>query len=253
MMIGSVPSKMRSDNATDIRNRLLRALPPASFELVASCLERVVLPVNHVLVEADAPTVFVHFLDHGAAVMATVDPDGFKMAEVGHIGREGMSGFHVLHGVEVSPHRTTVHVPSAGHRLAVSTLNALCDDDPDLRRHLLRYVHTYETQLAQTALANARFGIQQRLARWILMSHDRLESDDLPLTHEFLSLVLGVRRAGVTNELHVLEGMGLIKALRALIRIRDRAGLERVAGSAYGLSEREYERLIARLPCPVVV
>ena len=95
-----------------------------------------------------------------------------------------------------------------------------------------------------TAIANARAKIEQRLARWVLMAHDRIETSQLPLTHEFLSLMLGVRRAGVTNALHILEGQGLIKSLRGQIHLLNRKGMEAVAGDLYGTPKAEYKRLI---------
>jgi hypothetical protein len=98
-------------------------------------------------------------------------------------------------------------------------------------------------QTMQTAYANAEFTIEQRLARWILMTDDRITRDDLPLTHEFLSLMIGTRRASITEATHVLEGEGLIRATRGRITVRDRSGLQARAGSAYGVAEREYDRL----------
>lgn len=109
---------------------------------------------------------------------------------------------------------------------------------------LLRYVHCCELQLAHSALANARYNMPERLARWLLMCHDRLQTDDLPLTHEFLSIMLGVRRSGVTNEIHILEGVHAIKATRGNIKIINRQKLEDIAGGSYGIPEREYEQYI---------
>jgi CRP-like cAMP-binding protein len=99
-------------------------------------------------------------------------------------------------------------------------------------------------QTAQSALANGRYTIQERLARWLLMCHDRLEGDDLPITHEFLSLMLGVRRSGVTEALHVLEGVQIVRTKRGRVHILDRGRLEDLASGSYGLSEAEYARLI---------
>ena len=98
--------------------------------------------------------------------------------------------------------------------------------------------------MAHTALANGRYTIQERLARWLLMRHDRLDGDDLPLTHEFLSLMLGVRRSGVTEALHVLEGVAIVKTNRGRVAVLRRDKLEEIAGACYGLPEREYRRLI---------
>lgn len=108
----------------------------------------------------------------------------------------------------------------------------------------LRYVQAYQIQLAQSALSFGHFKMHERLSRWLLMCHDRIDGDELMLTHEFLSLMLGVRRSGVTDEVHILEGMGAIRASRGLIVIRDRQMLERISEGCYGLPEREYRRLI---------
>ncbi len=99
-------------------------------------------------------------------------------------------------------------------------------------------------QTAHSALANGRYTIQERLARWLLMCHDRLGKDDLPLTHEFLSLMLGIRRSGVTEALHALEGVQIVKAGRGHIHLRDRLRLEEIAGGCYGVPEAEYAKLI---------
>jgi CRP-like cAMP-binding protein len=106
------------------------------------------------------------------------------------------------------------------------------------------FVHCCEVQLGHSALANGRYNMHERLARWLLVCHDRLDGEDLALTHEFLSVMLGVRRSGVTEQLHILEGLHAIKATRANIRIIDREKLEEVAGGWYGAPEAEYRRLI---------
>ena len=118
---------------------------------------------------------------------------------------------------------------------------------PSLHDLLLRYVQTLQLQASYTALSNAVHPIEERLARWLLMCHDRWDTNAMPLTHEFMSIMLAVRRPSVTTSLHVLEGNGFIRAERGNIIIRDRAGLEEFAGDSYGPPEREYERLIGRL------
>ncbi|MBB3999409.1 Crp/Fnr family transcriptional regulator [Aureimonas pseudogalii] len=229
---------------TSVRNLLLKALPDESFAKLQPHLEEVPLPTKAVLVESNEPTEHVHFLESGlASIVATSHTDGEEI-EVGHIGREGLSGFHVVHEVDRTPQRTFMQAAGAGLRMPAAALKDALKDDLALRHLLLRYIHTYEVQLSQSALANGRYNINERLARWILMSHDRLDGDDLPLTHEFLSLMLGVRRSGVTNEIHILEGVGLIKATRACIQVLNREGLLDLAGGCYGVPEAEYERLI---------
>ena len=137
-----------------------------------------------------------------------------------------------------------MQTPGTGLSVPVPAFLDILDGHKAARDLFLRYVHSCEVQLAHSALANGRYNMQERLARWLLMCHDRLGGDNLPLTHEFLALMLGVRRSGVTNELHILEGIHAIKATRGNVRVVDRERLEEVAGGCYGLPEREYERLI---------
>ena len=113
-----------------------------------------------------------------------------------------------------------------------------------LQALLLKYAHVFAIQTAHTAISNARARLGERLARWLLMAHDRVKSDLLPLTHEFLALMLGVRRAGVTEALHLLEGKALIRPARGAITVLDRKGLERTAGTFYGVPETEFRRLV---------
>lgn len=124
---------------------------------------------------------------------------------------------------------------------------------PSLRRLLNRYVQTFIVQAAFTSLANANHSIEPRLARWILMCHDRIDGDHIGLTHEFLALMLSVRRASITNALHELEGRLLIWSERSMVTVRDRAGLEEFVGDSYGRAEREYRRLIGELKQPDAV
>jgi CRP-like cAMP-binding protein len=125
-----------------------------------------------------------------------------------------------------------------------AALQEAMDDSPTLRKLLLRYLHTTTVQTAHTALANGRFTIAQRLARWLLMSRDRVDSDNILLTHEYLFLMLGVRRPGVTEELHKLEGERIIKGARGFVTLLDRPAPEEKANGCYGLPEREYARLM---------
>jgi CRP-like cAMP-binding protein len=119
------------------------------------------------------------------------------------------------------------------------------DERPSLHRLLLRYAQALNVQTSVTAFANANHTLEMRLARWLLMCHDRLDGDDIEITHEFMAMMLGVRRAGVTTSLHILEGNRLIRSTRGLVTVRDRDGLEKLADDAYGLPEAEYVRLMA--------
>ncbi|EJZ18526.1 Crp/Fnr family transcriptional regulator (plasmid) [Rhizobium sp. Pop5] len=228
---------------TGITNRLLRLLPGEAFEHIASDLKHVELPLGRPLVEANKVIECVYFIESGLASMVAVSSDG-KRTEVGQIGYEGMTGYPVLLGTDRTPNQIFMQVSGYGLVLSTSRFHSLVANS---EAHLifLRYVHTRELQLANSALAAARYSLHQRLARWLLMCHDRLVVDDMPLTHETLSSMLGVRRSGVTDQLHILEGMRAIKSTRGNVRILNRQILIDVAGASYGAPEVEYERLLS--------
>jgi CRP-like cAMP-binding protein len=227
----------------DVQNRLLRALSTAAFNVMQAGMERVDLPIRTVLVESDQPSRHIFFLENGLAsiVARTADDEAI---EVGHIGWEGLCGTHRLLRLDTTPNRTFMQIDGSAIKVPVELVYRLIDEDTASRDLFLHYIHTCELQLAHSALANGRYNMAERLSRWLLMCHDRIRDDDMALTHEFLSLMLGVRRSGVTDHLHILEGMHAIKATRGRIRIRDRAKLEEIAGGCYGAPEREYDRLI---------
>ncbi|NHT78580.1 Crp/Fnr family transcriptional regulator [Rhizobiaceae bacterium CRRU44] len=234
---------MQDIKRADVRNRLLGALGTQAFELLQPGMERIDLPLRTVLVESDQPTSHIFFIESGLAsiVARTVDDEAI---EVGHIGWEGLCGTHRLLRLETTPNRTFMQIDGSAITVPVELVYRLIDEDAAARDLFFHYIHTCELQLAHSALANGRYNMSERLSRWLLMCHDRIRDDDMALTHEFLSLMLGVRRSGVTDHLHILEGMHAIKATRGRIRIRDRAKLEEIAGGCYGAPEREYDRLI---------
>jgi CRP-like cAMP-binding protein len=143
-------------------------------------------------------------------------------------------------GVDRSPHTCMVQAPGEAHRIGATELRRALDLSGTLRTILLRFVHTFNVQVSQTAYANAGYSVEERLARWLLMTHDRLDHEDMPLTHEFLSIMLGNRRPGVTQAVQILEGRGAIRAKRGHITMRDRSKLEQIAGLSYGFAEKEY-------------
>ncbi|MBY3348467.1 Crp/Fnr family transcriptional regulator [Rhizobium laguerreae] len=232
---------MSDFSQSNVQNLLLRALAPEAFDLLRGTMQSVELPVKFELIAPDVPSETAYFLESGLGSVVAANADD-EAVEVGHIGYEGMAGAHVFLKVDQTPNRTFMQVEGHGISVRVSALLSMAQQVPSANDLLLRYVHCCELQLAHSALANARYNLTERLARWLLMCHDRLRDDDLPLTHEFLSLMLGVRRAGVTNEIHILEGVHAIKATRGNIRILDRRKLEHMAGGSYGMPEREYEQ-----------
>ncbi len=228
-----------------VRNLLLKTMSREDYAHLKPDLEPVNLKVRDVLVEANAPIPHVYFMETGLASVVAISLDNERI-EVGHIGREGMTGEAIPLGVTSSPNQTFIQVAGSGLRIEAGNLTAALDVSPSLKALLLRWVQASMIQTAQTALANGRFTIQERLARWLLMCHDRMDGDDLPLTHEFLSLMLGVRRSGVTEALHVLEGVQIVKVGRGRIHLLDRERLQEIAGGCYGLPEAEYVKLIGR-------
>jgi CRP-like cAMP-binding protein len=187
---------------------------------------------------------YVHFPDCGiVSVMTSV---AGSAVEIGLIGREGVTGSAVILGVDRSPYESFVQVAGVAQRIRAAHLRELMLRSASLRRMLLRSVYLFGVQTTQTAIANARGKIEQRLARWLLMTHDRVDGDELGFTHKFLSLMLGVRRAGVTEALDLLERQGLIQRGRGVIAIFDRRGLRALAGNFYGLPETEMRRLTGK-------
>jgi CRP-like cAMP-binding protein len=183
-----------------------------------------------------------YFPESGFASVVAVQRG--KEVEIGLIGREGMTGLPIVLGNHRSPHAT--YIQSAGKGLCIRSteLRKATQTSQSLRDSFLKYVQAFGVQTSHTAISNAQSGLDIRLARWLLMAHDRIGDDELSLTHEFLSLMLAVRRAGVTSALNALRKRKLISYKRGYITILDRKGLERVAGEAYGVPESEYRRLI---------
>ncbi|MEQ8896160.1 MAG: Crp/Fnr family transcriptional regulator [Roseovarius sp.] len=206
-------------------------------------LKPVVLSKGMVLEEAGIPAQLAYFPKSGVSSTVAENKSG-RQIEVGLFGYEGMSGTAIVLQTDHFPNKTFMQIPGEGFSIEPGTLRELLEQSPSLHRHLLRYMQATYTQVSQTALSNGHARLEERLARWLLMCHDRIRNDKMDLTHEFLSVMLGVRRAGVTVGTHMLEGKGLIRANRGHIIILDRKGLENEAQGSYGAPEDEYERLI---------
>lgn len=227
-------------------NRLLARLAADELALLAPHLDYVRHERGEVLIEPDRPIACAWFLTSGLCSIIAVASET-QGIEVGIAGRDGVVGTPLILDSDRSPHRVFMQVEGASFRIAATALQAALDRSRPLRRLLLHYVQAFAVQLAYTAVSNAVHSIEQRLARWLLMSHDRQDTDEIALTHEFLALMLGVRRPSVTIALHSLEGLGFIKATRGLVTMRSRSALEEFAGMAYGMPEAEYRRLIGPL------
>jgi CRP-like cAMP-binding protein len=224
-------------------NTLLLSLSSPDFDLLAPHLEAVTLGLRKMLEKPNKRIENVYFPETGFASVVAIQRSG-KEVEVGLIGREGMTGLPVVLGNHRSPHATYIQAPGKGHSIPASELRQATQASGSLRDSLLKFVQAFGVQTSHTAICNAQSKMDERLARWLLMAQDRIQSDVLPLTHEFLSLMLGVRRPGVSVALKTLRERGLISYLRGEITIKDRKGMARVAGDAYGTPESEYRRLI---------
>lgn len=223
-------------------NRILNRLSGDDLALVKPNLQSVELPLRKQLEASRRPIDHVYFPDSGI-VSVVANGNNKRGIEVGLIGREGMTGLAVVMGADRSPHTTFVQGAGRGWRLRSDDLRAAIGESPTLHRRLLQYAHAFLMQTGYTAMANGRSKLEDRLARWLLMAHDRGDGDTIALTHEFLATMLGVRRPGVTLALHLLERTGLIHAARGNITIVDRAGLVESSNGAYGVPEAEFNRL----------
>lgn len=224
------------------RNRLLGAMDTAAL----AALERHFVPVSlerrRQLEHPNRAIEHVYFMEHGIASVVARSAD--SELEVGVVGCEGVTGIAVILHCDRSPHSTYIQVNGSGQCISADAFRATIAAHDSLRILLSRYAQSFLVQTAQTAVANARASLEERLSRWLLMSHDRIDGDELQITHEYLALMAGTRRSGVTETMRRLANADLVRPGRGLVGIIDRKGLETLAGRFYGLSESEYDRLI---------
>jgi CRP-like cAMP-binding protein len=230
-------------STTAPRNRLLAALPPDVLAALRPQLEPVELPFRKVLHKAGEPIEAVWFPETGYSSMLAYLEDG-DAAEVGMVGNDGMVGLPLLLGADHDDIEAMVQSPGTALRMDAAAFRAELDRTPAFRTLLLRYALVHHGQVARTAACNGRHHIDQRLARWLLMAHDRTTgNDEFPMTHEFLSMMLGVRRAGISTTAGTLQKAGFIRYQRGCIEVTDRPGLESVACECYGIVRRASDRL----------
>lgn len=228
-------------------NTLLGALDSDDLELLKPHLTRVQMAREQMLVVPHKPIEQVYFLEGGVASVVSVMAQSGR-TEAGIFGREGVSATCLLLGTDRSPHETFMQVDhSTALRIDTDRYLDAVRQSESLRMLLLRYVQTTLVQSAQSTATNASHRIEGRLARWLLMCHDRIDGDEIALTHEFMGMMISADRSGVTVTLHILEGAGMIRSKRGLVIIRDRDKLEELAGDSYGVPEAEYRHLIGPL------
>lgn len=227
-----------------MQNLILHQLGTADFDHLKGLLVARELPRGTVLELPGAPVSHAHFLETGfVSVLLTV---GRHTSEVGLVGREGMLGVPAVLGSPVASYRAVVREDARTLEIPVEKLRAVMGERRTVWASLLRYMQAGVAQITHTAFANAQLNIPQRLARWLLMAHDRIDRDTLQITHGVLSDALGVRRPGVTLALHELEGEGAIRSRPRAITILDRGRLERRCEGAYGPAERAYRALFGQ-------
>ena len=226
-----------------LRNKILTRLTGGDFAVLAPQLELIACPQSLPLVERDTTIRDVFFLEDGVASVVVSSPEG-QITEAGVIGWEGFVIPAVVLGSDRVTTDVAIQIAGSAHRIDRLALLDAVRRSVSLRDALVRFAQALMVQTTYTLLSNAVHQIDERLARWLLMCHDRVSSDDLHLTHEFMSIMLSVRRPSVTNALHVLEGNGYIKTDRGYVTIVDRTGLEEFAADAYGQAEAEYRRLV---------
>lgn len=222
-----------------VQNRFLSTLPPEDFEELRPFLRVVDLKRHAVIHEANKPVEAVYFIESGVVSrVARTQTDG--AVEVAMVGRTGLIGISVVLGTMIALHRTVVQIPGQALRISASDLQLVMEKKPALRDHLLRYIQLLMNQKAQVALCNAKHEIDKRLARWLLLAHDRIVGDVLPVTHDLLAMTLGVRRASVSEALSKFEAEGIVSKTRGALKISNRDALQNCACECYRIIDDRF-------------
>lgn len=224
-------------------NRLLAALPDAEYQRLVPHLEYVPLPFKQVLHEVGEPIEYVYFPHHAIVSALSAMADG-SVVEVGLVGNDGVVGIPAALGDNIAITIATVQVADFGMRMKASVLKTEFQRGGVLQSLLLRYMQAQHALVSQNAACNRLHYLEGRLARWLLLVYDRVESNELPLTHEFMGQMLGVRRAGVTEAANALQQAGLVRYTRGKITILDREKLKAVSCECYEIISGEYGRLL---------
>jgi CRP-like cAMP-binding protein len=224
-------------------NELLASMPAAEWQRLGPLLEPVDLPLGQVLYESGTKMSHVYFPTTAIVSLLYVMEDGAS-AEIAVVGREGIVGIALFMGGETTPSRGVVQSAGKGYRLSSRVIKDEFNRTGPVMHLLLRYTQALITQMAQTAVCNRHHSLDQQLCRWLLLSLDRLEGDDLVMTQELIANMLGVRREGVTAAALTLQKLGFIRYARGHITVLDRPGLEARVCECYGVVKSEYDRLL---------
>ncbi len=226
-----------------VRNRLLASLPRDVLAGLLPKLGRFVLIMRQPIYSPEDPIEAVYFPESGMFSLVAGLEDGTQ-AEVGVIGREGMLGMSLLSGIDTPFIESIVQMPGLALRMAVGDFQHEMDANPPFRTLILRYNEALQAQIMQTAACNGRHALEQRFARWLLMAHDRADGDALPLTQEFMAMMLGVRRPSITITAGILQRAGLIRYAAGRVTVVDRASLEAASCECYGAVRRRFTTLL---------
>ncbi|CAN7635357.1 Crp/Fnr family transcriptional regulator [Bradyrhizobium sp. LjRoot220] len=225
------------------RNRLLELLDPGDLDRLRPHLKPVIFDYRQSLYEANSPISAVYFPIDGVASLVNTMANG-SAAEVGTVGNEGIVGLPVIFGDRHAPTSAYIQVPGSGLRLQADVLSSEIDRSATMRIVMLHYAHAFFNQVAQSAACNHFHTVEQRCCRWLLMTHDRVQSERFLLTQEFLGMMLGVRRTSVTTAAGKLRRRKLIDYRRGQVTILNRTGIEDTACECYRVSKREFDRLL---------
>lgn len=226
-----------------VTNRLLATLPRQEYERLLPHMERVCLDFKQILYAPGQPISYVYFPNHGVVVSMLIVMSGSIAAEVGLVGNEGMAGLPVFLGADTTPSQAKVQVPGESLRMKADVFKAKVNPSDTLHGLLMRYTHALMLQISQSVACKSHHSMSQRCCRWLLMNHDRVGSDQFPITQEFLSQMLGVRRAGVTEVAGMLQKVGILRYSRGQMTILDRLGLESACCECYRSVKAESDRL----------
>jgi CRP-like cAMP-binding protein len=234
---------LKRGSADASKNRLLQLLPAKDFARLRPHLERMPLEYRKPLYAANKPIGHVYFIESGVGSLVNTMANG-AAAEVGTVGNEGMVGLPLLLSDDTASTSLYIQVPGIGLRMPASVFRKELERSLTMRTVMLHYAHAFFNQVAQSAACNHFHNLQQRCCRWMLMTHDRMESDEFLLTQEFLAMMLGVQRTGVTAAAGALQRAGMIRYSRGNVAILDRRALEQQSCECYAVSKREFDRLL---------
>jgi CRP-like cAMP-binding protein len=228
---------------SSIKNRLLAALPADDFARVRTKLRPANLSIKQVLFGPDQPIETVYFVQTGIVSLLAPLEDGARL-EVAVIGCEGVSGLECVMGANTSNLEAMIQLEGTALTMSAGEAQDAFDQNDGFRRTVLRFAQAQQSLIAQTAACNGRHELEARLAKWLLLVHDRIKDDHVLMTHEFMALMLGVRRSGVTLAVGALRKAGLIQHGNGYVDVVDRNGLEGAACECYEVVRTQYERLL---------